>query len=110
LVQGDRNIPGAYVGYQNMKEMLPAHKEEMNKQTADLIKRSTHTQDERNTRLNRAAELFVKGAVIDWRAFYSGETVQKTPLPLYPFERNRCWAEAAPLSVNEGEERGEAVL
>ncbi|MFH6684695.1 amino acid adenylation domain-containing protein [Bacillus amyloliquefaciens] len=110
LVQGDRNIPGAYVGYQNMKEMLPAHKEELNKQTADLIKRSTHTQDERNTRLNRAAELFVKGAVIDWRAFYSGETVQKTPLPLYPFERNRCWAEAAPLSVNEGEERGEAVL
>ncbi|AEK88756.1 bacillomycin D synthetase A [Bacillus amyloliquefaciens XH7] len=110
LVQGDRNIPGAYVGYQNMKGMLPAHKEELNKQTADLIKRSTHTQDERNTRLNRAAELFVKGAVIDWRAFYSGETVQKTPLPLYPFERNRCWAEAAPLSVNEGEERGEAVL
>ncbi|ASF29003.1 peptide synthetase [Bacillus amyloliquefaciens] len=110
LVQGDRNIPGVYVGYKNMKEMLPAHKEELNKQAADLIKRSTHTQDERITRLNRAAELFVQGAVIDWRAFYSGETVQKTPLPLYPFERNRCWAEAAPLRVTEGEERGEAVL
>lgn len=110
LVQGDRNIPGVYVGYKNMKEMLPAHKEELNKQAADLIKRSTRTQDERITRLNRAAELFVQGAVIDWRAFYSGETVQKTPLPLYPFERNRCWAEAAPLRVNEGEERGEAVL
>lgn len=110
LVQGDRNIPGVYVGYQNMKEMLPAHKEELNKQAADLIKRSTRTQDEQITRLNRAAELFVQGAVIDWRAFYSGETVQKTPLPLYPFERNRCWAEAAPLRVTEGEERGEAEL
>ncbi|WP_416654228.1 amino acid adenylation domain-containing protein [Bacillus amyloliquefaciens] len=110
LVQGDRNIPGVYVGYKNMKEMLPAQKEELNKQAADLIGRSTRTRDEQITRLNRAAELFVQGAVIDWRAFYSGETVQKTPLPLYPFERNRCWAEAAPLRVNEGEERGEAVL
>ncbi len=110
LIQGDRNLPGVYIGYKNMKEMLPAHKEELNKQAAALIKQRLRTQDERITWLHRAAELFVQGAVIDWRALYSGETVQKTPLPLYPFERSRCWAEADQLRLNEDEKRGEAAL
>ncbi len=39
------------------------------------------THDERITWLNRAAELFVQGAVIDWRALYAGETVQKRHCP-----------------------------
>ncbi|XYJ23461.1 CurL C-terminal domain-containing protein [Bacillus velezensis] len=110
LIQGDRNLPGVYIGYKNMKEMLPAHKEELNKQAAALIKQRLRTQDERIIWLHRAAELFVQGAVIDWRALYSGETVQKTPLPLYPFERSRCWAEADQLRLNEDEKRGEAAL
>ncbi|AJC23743.1 non-ribosomal peptide synthetase [Bacillus velezensis] len=110
LIQGDRNLPGVYIGYKNMKEMLPAHKEELNQQAAALIKQRLRTQDERITWLHRAAELFVQGAVIDWRALYSGETVQKTPLPLYPFERSRCWAEADQLRLNEGEKKGGAAL
>ncbi|MFZ7733721.1 beta-ketoacyl synthase N-terminal-like domain-containing protein [Bacillus velezensis] len=110
LIQGDRNLPGVYIGYKNMKEMLPAHKEELNKQAAALIKQRLRTQDERITWLHRAAELFVQGAVIDWRALYSGETVQKTPLPVYPFERSRCWAEADQLRLNEDEKRGEAGI
>ncbi|MGG1243184.1 amino acid adenylation domain-containing protein [Bacillus cabrialesii] len=110
VVQGDSHLPGVHMGYKNLKEMQPAHKEELNKQAADLIEQRIRTHDERITWLNRAAELFVQGAVIDWRALYAGETVQKTPLPLYPFERNRCWAEADHLRLNKGEERGEAAL
>lgn len=81
LIQGDRNLPGVYIGYKNMKEMLPAHKEELNQQAAALNKQRLRTQDERITWLNRAAELFVQGAVIDWRALYSGETVQRRHCP-----------------------------
>ncbi|WP_368650561.1 amino acid adenylation domain-containing protein [Bacillus inaquosorum] len=110
VVQGDSHLPGVHIGYKNLKEMLPAHKEELNKQAADLIEQCIRTHDERITWLNRAAELFVQGAVIDWRALYAGETVQKTPLPLYPFERNRCWAEADHLRLNEDGERGEAAM
>ncbi|WP_412676924.1 amino acid adenylation domain-containing protein [Bacillus siamensis] len=110
VIQGDRHLPGVYVGYKNLKEMLPAHKEELNKQAAALMEQRIRTHDERIAWLNRAAELFVQGAVIDWSAIYAGETVQKTPLPLYPFERNRCWAEADQLRLNEGQEKGEAAL
>ncbi|MDU0153719.1 non-ribosomal peptide synthetase/type I polyketide synthase [Bacillus cabrialesii] len=110
VVQGDKHLPGVHMGYKNLKEMQPAHKEELNKQAADLIEQRIRTHDERITWLNRAAELFVQGAIIDWSALYAGETVQKTPLPLYPFERNRCWAEADHLRLNKGEERGEAAL
>ncbi|WP_432339518.1 amino acid adenylation domain-containing protein [Bacillus tequilensis] len=110
VIQRDRHLPGVYVGYKNLKEMLPAHKEELNKQAAALMEQRIRTHDERFTWLNRTAELFVQGAVIDWSAIYAGETVQKTPLPLYPFERNRCWAEADQLRLNEGREKGEAAL
>ncbi|MCY8499542.1 amino acid adenylation domain-containing protein [Bacillus atrophaeus] len=110
LIQDDRNLPQVYFGYKNMKEMLPADKEKLNKQAARLAEERTRTKDERITWLNRAAELFVQRAVIDWRAIYSNEVVQKTPLPLYPFERNRCWAEADHLRSKEGKERGEATL
>ncbi|MEW4058621.1 amino acid adenylation domain-containing protein [Bacillus siamensis] len=110
VIQGDRHLPGVYVGYKNLKEMLPAHKEELNKQAAALLEQRIRTHDERIAWLNRAAELFVQGAVIDWSAIYASETVQKTPLPLYPFERNRCWAEADQLRLNEGREKGEAAL
>ncbi|MEC0251885.1 non-ribosomal peptide synthetase/type I polyketide synthase [Bacillus halotolerans] len=110
VVQGYGHLPGVHMGYKNLKEMQPVHKEELNKQAANLIEQRIRTHDERITWLNRAAELFVQGAVIDWRTLYAGETVQKTPLPLYPFERNRCWAEADHLRLNKGEERGEAAL
>lgn len=81
LIQGDRNLPQVYFGYKNMKEMLPADKEKMNKQAARLAEERTRTKDERITWLNRAAELFVQRAVIDWRAIYSNEVVQKLHCP-----------------------------
>lgn len=37
------------------------------------------------------AELFGKGAAIDWRAF-AGRSFERVVLPTYPFERERCWA------------------
>ncbi|KAA6451957.1 non-ribosomal peptide synthetase/type I polyketide synthase [Bacillus swezeyi] len=110
LIQGEKDLHQVYFGDKNMKEMLPADKDHLNKQVSHLMQHRPCTKDERIKWLNRVAELFVQRAVIDWRALYSNEVVQKTPLPLYPFERNRCWVEADHLHAKESKKGGEAAL
>ncbi|MHC5564837.1 amino acid adenylation domain-containing protein [Bacillus spizizenii] len=110
LIQGERNLPQVHFGYKNIKEMQPAEKDDLSKQVSDLMQHRSCTKDERIIWLNRIAELYVQRAVIDWRAVYSNEVVQKTPLPLYPFERNRCWVEALHESAKERKEKGEVAL
>ncbi|MCY7864840.1 amino acid adenylation domain-containing protein [Bacillus spizizenii] len=110
LIQGERNLPQVHFGYKNIKEMQPAEKDDLSKQVSDLMQHRACTKDERIVWLNRIAELYVQRAVIDWRAVYSNEVVQKTPLPLYPFERNRCWVEAVHESAKERKEKGEVAL
>lgn len=110
LIQGERNLPQVHFSYKNIKEMQPAEKDDLSKQVSDLMQHRACTKDERIIWLNRVAELYVQRAVIDWRAVYSNEVVQKTPLPLYPFERNRCWVEALHESAKERKEKGEVAL
>ncbi|MEC1437019.1 non-ribosomal peptide synthetase [Bacillus spizizenii] len=110
LIQGERNLPQVHFGYKNIKEMQPAEKDDLSKQVSDLMQHPACTKDERIIWLNRVAELYVQRAVIDWRAVYSNEVVQKTPLPLYPFERNLCWVEAVHESAKERKEKGEVAL
>ncbi|WP_114150496.1 non-ribosomal peptide synthetase [Bacillus spizizenii] len=110
LIQGERNLPQVHFGYKNIKEMQPAEKDDLSKQVSDLMQHRACTKDERIIWLNRIAELYVQRAVIYWRAVYSNEVVQKTPLPLYPFERNRCWVEAVHESAKERKEKGVVAL
>ncbi|HLN03124.1 MAG TPA: amino acid adenylation domain-containing protein [Bryobacteraceae bacterium] len=39
--------------------------------------------------------LWEAGFPIDWTQFYAGESLDRIPLPTYPFERKRYWAEPA---------------
>ncbi|WP_366294821.1 amino acid adenylation domain-containing protein [Paenibacillus sp. AN1007] len=48
------------------------------------------TPESRGRQLERLCELYVQGARIEWDKFYSA---RKVPLPLYPFDRKRCWIE-----------------
>jgi polyketide synthase PksN len=43
--------------------------------------------------IEQLAELYVKGAQVNWDLFYSGNTYQKISLPVYPFSKNPCWIE-----------------
>jgi len=45
--------------------------------------------------LDRAAQLWVAGAGVDWRGLYAGAAPRRISLPGYPFQRRRCWFEAA---------------
>jgi acyl transferase domain-containing protein/surfactin synthase thioesterase subunit/ubiquinone/menaquinone biosynthesis C-methylase UbiE len=41
--------------------------------------------------LESAARLFHEGLSLKWQALYSGRSYRKTPLPTYPFQRQRFW-------------------
>jgi acyl transferase domain-containing protein len=47
--------------------------------------------DEWPDMLNSLAQLYVRGADIDWSAFDEPFSRRKVPLPTYPFERQRYW-------------------
>jgi phthiocerol/phenolphthiocerol synthesis type-I polyketide synthase E len=44
--------------------------------------------------LNSLGLLWLAGAQIEWSGFYNGERRHRIPLPSYPFERKRYWADA----------------
>lgn len=39
----------------------------------------------------KVAQAYVRGATIEWENFYSSTNAKKVSLPVYPFERKRCW-------------------
>ena len=41
--------------------------------------------------LGTLGKLWLTGQPVDWKAFWSGETRRRVPLPTYPFERQRYW-------------------
>lgn len=44
--------------------------------------------------LDEICDLYVKGAQIKWEDLYDGQIVSKIGLPVYAFERKRCWVDA----------------
>jgi len=44
-----------------------------------------------NGKLDQLARLWVAGAVVDWRALYSGSLPRRVSAPSYPFDRKRHW-------------------
>jgi len=43
--------------------------------------------------LNSLAQLYVRGQSIDWQGYERGYHPRRTPLPTYPFQRQRFWIE-----------------
>lgn len=44
--------------------------------------------------MREVAELWLKGARINWNAYYVNEKPRRIPLPTYPFQRQKYWSEA----------------
>lgn len=76
--------------YGNKKHGLPGEK----KKEADLAVKTLLEKFRRNRSreiLEKLAEHWVQGTVIDWQQLYSGEMPEKISLPGYPFAEERCW-------------------
>ena len=54
---------------------------------------------DRDSLLSRLADLWVKGAEIDWESLHIKEPANRISLPTYPFERKKHWIE---MSRNRG--------
>lgn len=55
--------------------------------------------------LDEICQLYVRGADIDWESIYQNEKVRKVRLPVYPFDRTRCWLDI-PNAEAQYEETG----
>jgi acyl transferase domain-containing protein/NADP-dependent 3-hydroxy acid dehydrogenase YdfG/acyl carrier protein len=63
---------------------------------------------EEATFLENLGALYVAGAKIDWNKLYpDGQCV---PLPLYPFQRERCWPEPSDFATKARREHGANLL
>jgi acyl transferase domain-containing protein/acyl carrier protein len=51
-------------------------------------------QSDERTLLNALGRLWVSGLLVDWEGFHKHDNCHRTPLPTYPFERQRFWVEA----------------
>lgn len=47
--------------------------------------------------------LWVEGANVDWKAYYSQEQRHRVPLPTYPFERQRYWIQGPKASAHQAD-------
>ncbi|NIM16987.1 MAG: SDR family NAD(P)-dependent oxidoreductase, partial [Candidatus Aminicenantes bacterium] len=50
--------------------------------------------------LHDICKLYIQGADLEWGYFYKGLPVKWVCLPLYPFERKRCWIDIPPFEEN----------
>ncbi|MCZ9342706.1 hypothetical protein NGM37_33615, partial [Streptomyces sp. TRM76130] len=47
------------------------------------------------------ARLYTQGVDIDWTAFFTGSGARTVALPTYPFQRERFWPTAAPVTATD---------
>jgi polyketide synthase PksN len=60
-------------------------------------------------KLEKIAEFWVKGLVIDWERLYSGPRPRRLHLPTLPFARERYWIQAQEAEINSAALPGDAI-
>ncbi len=63
------------------------------------VRHSRETISDISFLLTTLGRLWVEGVKVDWSEFYRNEKHRRVPLPTYPFERQRYWIDAKPVSV-----------
>ncbi len=85
--------PAGEVFYGAVSAMGDPSVSALSDQTAVALRRFLDSGRRERPILNRLCELYIQGASIDWEAFWQGEIRGRVHLPVYPFERIRCWLE-----------------
>ncbi|MCD1260592.1 hypothetical protein B5M42_017455 [Paenibacillus athensensis] len=86
-------------------ELTTGEMRELSEQAAELL---TAAGARDAAQLERLCRLYVQGAQIDWELLYAGEARRKRSVPLYPFQRTRCWIDVD--AIDAAREREQAAL
>ncbi|CQR54167.1 type I polyketide synthase [Paenibacillus riograndensis] len=82
-----------FTGYQDLLNQLERLTEKQaltpTLQSAQQLKGMEHSEKENSYRA--IAELYVSGGTIDWEDMYKGKACNRLSLPVYPFQKTRCW-------------------
>lgn len=70
---------------------LEQRKKLINKEAADIITRFADSDYTDVRLLEEICRLYVNGADIDWERLYRKGTCRRVSVPVYPYERKRCW-------------------
>lgn len=85
-------------------QLTTEEKRQLETQAAQAIE-ALNRQPETETASTLAwiAELYVKGATLCWEDFYNHVKYPKCDVPLYPFEKHRCWLDIEARTVEEAD-------
>jgi|LSQX01.1.fsa_nt_gb acyl transferase domain-containing protein len=100
---GRHDIVSEHKALKEAYEINNDEKRRMSVDARELIRGLDHSgsNDYRQT-LCRLAELYVKGADIEWKQLYRGKRYKRVHLPTYPFIGEQCWfAENSAAAENE---------
>ncbi|HEX2924791.1 MAG TPA: aminotransferase class III-fold pyridoxal phosphate-dependent enzyme [Ruminiclostridium sp.] len=97
------NEPGVYYGTSetnSSKQTQNIFENKLNIAVREITEEYKKADCNREEIINRLAEMFVRGAEINWSEIYSGENRSRIKIPGYPLERRRCWV-SLPKSSGE---------
>jgi amino acid adenylation domain-containing protein len=69
------------------------------------VRHPRETQPDMAFLLGSLGRLWLTGLPVNWNEFYALENRHRVALPTYPFERQRCWVEPPPVSVESAAQR-----
>jgi acyl transferase domain-containing protein/thioesterase domain-containing protein/acyl carrier protein len=64
---------------------------EARQKTFPSLPRPSEKNSDLSAMLSALGNLWVNGALIDWKAFHANEQLRRIPLPTYPFQRKKFW-------------------
>ncbi|NRQ55291.1 type I polyketide synthase [Brevibacillus sp. HD1.4A] len=76
------------------KKWTEREKQELSRQGEDLLTAKTAQGKDASFYL-ALGELYVLGAAIDWKRMYDPASCSRLSLPVYPFQKTRCWVESS---------------
>ena len=83
---------------ENLAKMQPSKTTEH--VVVSSLRRPVESDSDIATILKAAGRLWQAGVQIDWTRLHTGEQRRRLPLPTYPFERQRYWAERRKVPAN----------
>lgn len=114
----DQSAQGIFYGYHRINDRKDAQdstvltereKQELSNQAAAKLASFLQSGKREPHLLTELCQLYTQGATIEWGELFTGEAPAKVKLPVYPFEKNRCWIEvpsqAKERKVDKGPDR-----